>query len=70
MTKRGIICYANPGVSYSHTKEEQLYTAWCFGETLDVMKKAIQSEKIWSFIEGTPSQPVFKELREKKQTAN
>jgi len=70
MTKRGIICFANPGVSYSHTIDEQLYTAWCFGEMLNVMKKAIENGNIEGFIEGNPSQPVFKALREQKQTAN
>ena len=70
MTKRGIICFANPGVSYSHTDEEIVYTAWSFGEMLNVMKKAIESETIEDFIAGNPSQPVFRALRDHKQTAN
>ena len=70
MTKKGIICFSNPGVSYSHTDTDQLYTAWCFGEMLNIMKIAIQHGDIEKYIEGYPSQPVFKALRDQKQTAN
>lgn len=70
MTKSGVICYANPGVSYSHSVEEQLYTAWCFGRMAEIMKKAILNQNIQGQIEGNPSRPVFKALRASRQTAN
>jgi len=70
MTKRGIICYANLGLSYSHTDDELIYTARSFGETLDVMARAIESGDVAAVMEGTPSVPVFRALRDQKQTAN
>ncbi len=70
MTKRGIVGWAIFGLSYSHSDEELLYTAQAFDETLDVIKEAVNSDDISAFMEGTPPEPVFKSLREKKQTAN
>ncbi len=70
MTRRGIVGWAVFGLSYSHTDEDLIHTARAFGEMLDVVKKALASGDIHSFIEGNAPQPVFKGLREKKQTAN
>ena len=70
MTKRGIVGWAIFGLSYSHSDEELLYTTHAFAETLDVIKEAIASDDLSAYMEGTPPEPVFKALREKKQTAN
>lgn len=70
MLKRGILCYAGLGFSYSHSDEDLMVTVRAFQETLDVLEKAIESGQPERFMEGVPSQPVFRNLRAQKQTAN
>lgn len=70
MLKRGVICYATYGLSYVHTDEELMYTAAAFGEMLDVMKAALDDGDIGKFLDGDVTRPVFKGLREQKQTGN
>lgn len=71
MFKRGVLCYAGAmGFSYSHTDADLFYTVRVFGEALDVIAKALDSEDIRQFLQGTPSEPVFRTLRDQRQTAN
>lgn len=71
MFKRGVLCYAGAmGFSYSHTDADLFYTVRVFGEALDVIAKALDSGDIRQFLQGTPSEPVFRTLRDQHQTAN
>lgn len=71
MFKRGIICYAGAlGFSYSHTDADLMYTIRAFRETLETIAKAIDLGDIRRFLEGNPSEPVFRGLRDQRQTAN
>ena len=70
MLKRGIICYAGLGFSSAHTDEELMYTVYAFSDALDVLKKAIEENDLNKYLEGKPPEPVFKALRDSKQTSN
>lgn len=70
MFKRGILCYAGLGFSYSHTNADLAYTIKAFGVTLEVLAKAIESGDVGRFLEGKPAEPVFRALRDQRQTSN
>lgn len=70
MFKRGILCYPGLGFSSAHTDEELMYTVRAFGETLDVLKKAIEEDDPDTYLEGNPIKPVFRGLREQRTTSN
>lgn len=70
MFKRGIVCYAGLGFSYSHTDSDLMYTVQAFGETLEVIAKAIEANDPGRFLEGKPAEPVFRALRDQRQTSN
>jgi glutamate-1-semialdehyde aminotransferase len=70
MFKRGIVCYAGLGFSYSHTDAELMYTVEAFRETLAVLARAIEADDPRRFLEGKPAEPVFRSLRDQRQTSN
>lgn len=71
MFKRGVLCYAGAlGFSYSHTDTDLMYTVRAFGDALEVIAKAVEAGDIRRFLEGKPSEPVFRALRDQRQTAN
>lgn len=70
MTRRGIICYATIGVCWAHAEDDLVYTAKAFGEMLDVMADGLADNDFARLLQGKPSAPVFKALRDQRQTAN
>jgi hypothetical protein len=70
MFKRGILCYAGLGFSYSHSDAELAYTVRAFGETLAVIARALEADDPRRFLDGRPAEPVFRTLRDQRQTTN
>ena len=60
MVKRGI--FMHPGVEYisfSHEKEDIEMTITAFSEAILTVKKAVNENKIESYLEGKPTKPVY-----------
>lgn len=71
MFKQGILCYAGAlGFSYSHTDADLMYTVQAFRKSLGVIANALDAGDINRYLEGKPSEPVFRALRDQRQTAN
>ena len=58
--KRGILFGAYHCVSYSHTADDIDMTLAAYHEALEVVKRAIGTGDVESFLEGAPVKPVFR----------
>lgn len=60
MIKRGILWPAIHSMSYSHKNRDVKTTVDAFGDSLQVLKKALEEGNIAKYLEGKPVQPVFR----------
>ena len=60
--KRGILFSVAHCVSYSHSPEDIDMTLAAYYEALEVLKKAIKTDNVESFMEGEPVKPVFRPM--------
>ncbi|MBA4406139.1 aspartate aminotransferase family protein [bacterium] len=62
MIKRGVLWQGFHNMSYSHTDIDVEYTMQALEESLLVLKKAVQENKLRETLHGEPVQPVFRKV--------
>ncbi len=62
MIKRGVLWQGFFNMSYSHSNTDVDYTLQALDESLSVLKKAVQENKLKESLRGIPVQPVFRKV--------
>jgi glutamate-1-semialdehyde aminotransferase len=62
MIKRGVLWQGFFNMSFSHSDVDVNYTIQALEESLSVLKKAVQENKLKESLRGTPVQPVFRKV--------
>jgi glutamate-1-semialdehyde aminotransferase len=62
LLKRGILWAAYHAISYSHKDAEINTTLEAFGDSLKILKKAVDRGRLEESLEGKPVSPVFREV--------
>jgi glutamate-1-semialdehyde 2,1-aminomutase len=60
LIKKGILWSSFHNMSFSHTDEDIEYTLKAYKEVLPIIKKAVESKNVLSFLKGKPVEPVFR----------
>lgn len=60
LIKRGILWNGFHNISFSHTKEDVLYTLEAYEDSLKVLCEAVKSSDIKSYLKGEPVKPAFR----------
>lgn len=62
MIKRGVLWQGFFNMSFSHTDSDVEYTLSALEESLAVLKKAVEDDKLKEYLLGIPVQPVFRKI--------
>ena len=62
MIKRGVLWQGFHNMSFSHSDADVDYTLQALEESLSVLKKAVQQNKLKEMLRGKPVQPVFRKV--------
>jgi glutamate-1-semialdehyde aminotransferase len=62
LIKKGILWSSFHNMSFSHTDEDIEYTLKAYKEVLPIIKKAVESKNVLSFLKGKPVEPVFRKI--------
>ena len=62
MIKRGVLWQGFFNISFSHTDRDVDYTLQALEESLSVLKKAVQENRLKESLHGIPVQPVFRKV--------
>ncbi len=60
LIRRGILWAGTHNLCDAHTAEDIAYTLGAYGETLAVLKQAVEAGRIVEYLEGEPIEPVFR----------
>lgn len=74
LIKRGVLWSGFHNMSYSHTDADVEYTLGAYREVLPILKQAVESGKVATYLRGEPVEPVFRKtgnfnLKPKRKTA-
>lgn len=58
--KRGILWSGFHTLSYSHTEKDINYTLEAYGDSLPIIKQAVEERDIMKYLKGLPVEPVFR----------
>lgn len=62
MIKRGVLWQGFHNMSFSHSDTDVEYTLQALEESLSILKKAVQENKLKEMLKGEPVQPVFRKV--------
>jgi glutamate-1-semialdehyde aminotransferase len=62
MIKRGVLWQGFHNMSYSHSDSDVDYTLQALEESLEILKKAVDQNKLMQMLRGEPVQPVFRKV--------
>lgn len=62
MIKRGVLWQGFHNMSYSHSDADVDYTLQALEESLNILRKAVEGNKIKEMLHGEPVQPVFRKV--------
>lgn len=62
MIKRGVLWQGFHNMSYSHSDSDVDYTLQALEESLAILKKAVEENKLREMLKGEPVQPVFRKV--------
>jgi glutamate-1-semialdehyde 2,1-aminomutase len=62
MIKRGVLWQGFHNMSFSHSDFDVEYTLQALEESLSILKKAVQENKLREMLRGEPVQPVFRKV--------
>jgi hypothetical protein len=62
MIKRGVLWQGFHNMSFSHSNSDVDYTLQALEESLSILKKAVQENKLKEMLRGEPVQPVFRKV--------
>ncbi|MDP3445972.1 MAG: aminotransferase class III-fold pyridoxal phosphate-dependent enzyme, partial [Ignavibacteria bacterium] len=62
MIKRGVLWQGFHNICFSHSDEDVNYTLQALEESLTILKKAVEGNKLKEMLKGEPVQPVFRKV--------